>query len=106
MAFTDALPDPRKKAQSAAAFGNVMDQLHHQHRLTDTGTTNNADLPAFHERRKEIYNFNTGFENLRSGGCKVVVLRRRFKDVTAHDVTAVQSRQAVNRLPESIKHPS
>ena len=42
-------------------------QLLNEHRLSDTGTSEETNFPTTSVRSKEIYNFDTGNENL--SGC-------------------------------------
>lgn len=48
------LTNTGKEAESRAAQGNVVNHLHGQHRLTNTSTTDDANLASLYERREEV----------------------------------------------------
>ena len=46
------------------ALGNVVDQLHDEHRLSYAGTTEESDLTTLHIRLQQVNHFNTCGEDL------------------------------------------
>jgi len=56
-------------------LGDVVDELSHEHGLTDTGTTEETDLTTLGVGGEEVDNLDTSDENL--GGGRLVGERRR-----------------------------
>ena len=54
MAFTDTLTNTGEEGHTGSTAGDVVDKLHGQDGLADTGTTDNTDLASFDERREEV----------------------------------------------------
>lgn len=48
-------------------FGDVVNQLHNQNSLADTGTAEQTDFAAFGIRLKQVDNLNAGRQNLGFG---------------------------------------
>ena len=76
-------------------FGDVVDELHYQHRLPDTGASEKANLASFHVRLQKVYDFDARVENFLRGG-EFIEFRRFPVDrcgtglvETAHAVDAV-----------------
>src|SRR5688572_23006418 len=82
MAFADAFTNAGKETESSAAHGDVVDHFHGEHGLAHTSTADDADLAAFHERRKEVHNLDARFQNLWCNRTKPFGCRGRLENVT------------------------
>ena len=66
IAFAGTLPYPGKNRVTGVFFGNIADQLLHDHGLAGTGTTEGSDFTPLGKRRDKINHFNASFENTSS----------------------------------------
>mmetsp|Transcript_32120 Transcript_32120/g.39833 ORF Transcript_32120/g.39833 Transcript_32120/m.39833 type:complete len:335 (-) Transcript_32120:156-1160(-) len=64
VALTGALADTGEHGETTVKFGDVVDKLHDQDSLTDTGTTEETNLTTSGVRAKEVDNLNTRNEQL------------------------------------------
>ena len=56
--FTGPLPHAGKDGKTAMLLGNIIDQLHDEHGLADSGAAEEADLAATNIRSQEIYDLD------------------------------------------------
>ena len=99
VAFAGALADPGEHRISAMALGDVVDQLHDQHGLADTGAAEQADLAALHIRRQQIDDLDAGLEHFRLGRL-LDELRRRTVDRAA--LVGLDRSLLVHRLADDV----
>ena len=78
VAFTGTLTYAGKHRHTAVAFGDVIDELHDDHRLAHARTTKRANLAALEKRANEIDHLDAGGEHLRG---RVLVIQRRRRAV-------------------------
>jgi len=67
ISFTGSLSDTSEDRVTSVHLGNVIDELSHQHSLSDTGTSEKSDLSSLGVRSKKIDHLNSGFKNLGFG---------------------------------------
>ena len=65
VAFAGALADAGEHRIAAMGLGDVVDELHDQHRLADAGAAEQADLAALGIGREEIDDLDAGDEDFR-----------------------------------------
>ncbi|OAV74281.1 hypothetical protein Barb7_02235 [Bacteroidales bacterium Barb7] len=84
-------------------FGDIIDQLHNQHGLPDTGTAEQADFSPFQIRSQQIDHFDTGKKDFRGRG-KIFKLGcipvDRFRPFAADRL------HSVNGLTDDVQKPS
>ena len=84
-------------------FCNIVDQLHYQDRLPDTGASEKTDLSAFHIRFQKVYYLDACVEHfLRSGE---FIEFRRFP-VDRCGTGLVETAHAVDAVSRDIHQPS
>mmetsp|Transcript_2542 Transcript_2542/g.6973 ORF Transcript_2542/g.6973 Transcript_2542/m.6973 type:complete len:483 (-) Transcript_2542:25-1473(-) len=66
--LTGTLTNTGEHGVTTVGLGDVVDQLHDQHSLADTGTTEETNLATLGIRRKEVNNLDAGHKNLSLGG--------------------------------------
>ena len=59
--LTCSLADTGEDGITTVRLGDVVDELLNEHSLADTGTSEETDLATTGVRRKQIYDFDTGF---------------------------------------------
>jgi len=64
ISFTGSLTDASEDGETTMKFGDVVDKLHNQDGLADTGTTEKTNLTSFGVRSQKVDNLNTGDEQL------------------------------------------
>ncbi|GMT20564.1 hypothetical protein PFISCL1PPCAC_11861, partial [Pristionchus fissidentatus] len=62
--LTGALSDSGEHRVSSVSLGDVVNQLHDKHSLSDTGTSEETDLTSLGVGGKKIDDLNSGYENL------------------------------------------
>mmetsp|Transcript_59631 Transcript_59631/g.122294 ORF Transcript_59631/g.122294 Transcript_59631/m.122294 type:complete len:370 (+) Transcript_59631:679-1788(+) len=62
--LTGALTDTGKDGVSSVSLGDVVDQLHDEHSLADTGTPEKSDLSSLGIWRQEIHDLDTSHQDL------------------------------------------
>lgn len=67
VAFARSFADTGKDGIAAVTFGDVVNQLHNQNGLADTGTAEQTDFAAFGIRLKQVDDLNAGRQNLGFG---------------------------------------
>ena len=67
VALARALADAGEHRIAAVRLGDVVDQLHDQHRLADAGAAEQADLAALGVGRQQVDDLDAGDEDLRFG---------------------------------------
>ena len=82
-------------------FGNVVDKLHDEHRLTYTGTTEESDLTTLHVRLQQVDHLDTRCEDL--------LLRREFLKGRSTAMDGIGTRHVelfhtVDRLTDHVQH--
>src|SRR3989344_339121 len=63
MPLPDALPHSGKYRDSFVSRNEVVNELHNKNSFPDARPSEKSDFSSFHERRKEVDNFETGFKN-------------------------------------------
>ena len=84
---------------AAVGFRDVVDQLHDQHGLTDTGAPEQANLAALRVRRQQVDDLDAGDQNLGLGRL-IDVFRRGFMDRRGE--ISLERTQLVNRLTDDV----
>ena len=67
VALAGALADAGEHRIAAMRLGDVVDQLHDQHRLADAGAAEQADLAALGVRREQVHDLDAGDQDLGLG---------------------------------------
>jgi peptide chain release factor 1 len=62
--FAGALPDPSEHRHAAEVLRNAIDHLLDQHRLTDPGSTEQADFATLHVRGQQVDDLDAGLKDL------------------------------------------
>ena len=71
MHLAGALADAGEHRVASVRLGDVVDELHNEHSLADTGATEEADLATLRVRRKQVHNlifFPQWFRHLNNVG--------------------------------------
>lgn len=63
--LTSSLADAGKDGVATVRLGDVVDQLHDEHSLADTGTAEQANLTALRVGSEQIDDLNAGHQDLR-----------------------------------------
>src|SRR3989344_1947820 len=63
MPLPDALPHSGKHRASFVSRNEVVNELHNKNSFPDARPSEKSDFSSFHERRKEVDNFEAGFNN-------------------------------------------
>ena len=83
------------------ALGNIVDELHDEHRLTHAGTAEQSDLTALHVRLQQVDDLDTR--------CQDFLLRRQFLKRRSLAVNGISSLHVelfhtVDRLTNHVQH--
>ena len=81
------------------SFGDVVDELLDEHRLADTGTTEETNLATTSVGRKEIDDLDTGLQDLSSSG---LLDERRGVGVDREELDALDGTTLVNGLANDV----
>ncbi len=103
VAFSGAFAHAGEHGEAVVPFGDVVDQLHDEHRLAHACTAEKADFTAFAVRLEQVYHLNAGSQNLGADG-EVVEFRRRLVDGT--QVGFGECRQVVDSVAEHVEQAS
>ena len=82
-------------------LGNIVDQLHDEHRLTDTSTTEKSDLTTLHVRLQEVDDLDTSLQHLLVGG---EILKLRSLAVDGVRSLHIERFHTIDRLTNDIHH--
>jgi hypothetical protein len=77
VALAGALADSGEHRKPAVRLGDVVDQLHDDHRLADAGAAEQADLAALGVRREQVDDLDPGDQDLGLGRLRDKVGSRR-----------------------------
>ena len=80
-----------------------MDQLHDQNRLTYTCTSEQTDLTALCIRTDQVYDLDTGLEDLR---CRSLLLVGRCLTMNRPTLLCLRSRHIIYRITQKVKYSS
>mmetsp|Transcript_2792 Transcript_2792/g.10054 ORF Transcript_2792/g.10054 Transcript_2792/m.10054 type:complete len:308 (+) Transcript_2792:263-1186(+) len=64
VALTRPFSDPGKHRETTVRLGDVVDELHNQHSLTNTSSTKKADLASLLVGSKKVYHFDSSHQDL------------------------------------------
>lgn len=64
VAFTSTLADTTEDRVTTVGLGDVVDELLNEHSLSDTSTSEEADLSTSGVGGEQVNDLDTGFENL------------------------------------------
>src|SRR5213076_1134003 len=103
VAFTGAFSDTGKHRDTAVEFRDVVNQLHDDDRLADSGATERANLAAFQEGADQINDLDAGGKNL---GRRRLILER-WRGTVDRIILLRRDRSAfVHRVAGYIQHPA
>ena len=99
--LTGTLTNASEYRKSVMTFGNVIDELHDEHGLTHTGTTEQSNLTTFQIRLQQVNHLNTSSQHLFRG--------RQFLELWSFTVNGVSPLHVklfhtVNRLTDNVQH--
>ncbi len=97
------LADTGEHREAVVAFGNVVDELHDEHSLAHTGTTEEADLAAFGVRLKQVDHLDAGIEYLGADG---EVIKFGGWLMYRTQIVAVELRESVDSFADHIEEPT
>ena len=75
VAFARTLANAGEYRKSTVLFGNVVNELHDDDRLADSGAAKQSDFPALQERLNKVNDLHAGLKHFR--GCRLVLKQRR-----------------------------
>ena len=83
-------------------FGDIVDQLHDEHRLSYAGTTKESGLSTLAIRLKQVDHFDTGIEYFRT---RLQILEVGSRSVNGVSISAfVYAMQAIDSTACNVKH--
>merc|ERR1719265_3130977 len=97
--LTGTLSDSGEHRETTMVRRNILDQLHNNDSLTDTGTSEETNLTTLRVRGKKIENLHTSHENL---GGLTLVRQRRSLGVDRPLGFGVDRSTLINRLTDHI----
>src|SRR5262249_48037265 len=88
---------------SAVQLCDIINKLHDDDRLADSGPAERAHLAAFQERANQVDDFDTGREDFRRSG----LLSQQWRKTMDRIIFLRSNRSAlVDRISRNVKHPS
>src|SRR5262249_34664113 len=102
VSFPCALPDTCENRHSAMQLGDIMDKLHDDDGLADSGAAERAYLSSFHERANQVDDFDAGRQDLL--GCRLI--DQRWRKTMDRIIFVRFNRSAlVDGSSRNVKHP-
>ena len=83
------------------SLGDVIDELHDQHRLTYAGTTEESDLTTLHVGLEQVDHLDTRRKDLFLGG---KLLEGRSLTVNGISALHVELFHTIDRLTDNVQH--
>src|SRR5699024_4968838 len=102
VALAGALADAGKYRRTTEVAGDAGDHLLDEHRLADTGTTEQSDLATLDVRGEQVEHLDTGFQHL---GRTLELVERRRLTVDGPPVIGLDLRRVdIQRFAERVEH--
>ena len=101
VAFARALAHAGKHRIAAVVLGDVIDQLHDDDRLANSGAAEQADLAALQERLDQIDDLYARLEHLSSGG---LLVEGGSQTVNRISFLVFDGAQLIDRFADDVHH--
>ena len=103
VAFTGPLTDAGEHRESSVVQGNVVDELHDDDGLADTGAAEEADLAALAVGLEKIDDFDAGFEDF---GFGVLIFESWRRPVNGIGLRRLDRAHLVDRFSQHVDQPA